>query len=826
VLDFASWLREQYAQRQLANSAAARCLSDVEERELWRLVIDAGDLASDLLDPAAAARAARRARRTVYEYGIPLRALAEEPYEETQAFLDWNRRFDKRCQMLGCVSADTLLSGLSDPIGPIAWIESSVWRPVARQWLSRHGQMLRPVAAAAQSLSRFKAISPSAELAAIGDWARTNLASREGFRAWVCVPNLSRRRAEVIDALDAALAPRRFTLDTDHAIAPYAVAGGTALADYAPVLIALQSLSASAGVVRFARFSALLRAPEFQDSDAQASAAALLDVALRDRAPSEADMDGWLQIADQVAHAEAMTSVTAVQRLRAMRQAMAQLRGHQPFSAWISVWLAALDAGPWALRARWSSVEFQSAERLRELFTALATADAILGPQSHESALRVLQRAARDTPFQVQTGVPAVWVSGQLIDPWLNYDGLWVSGCSDDQWPPPVDPIALLPVRLQREYGVIAAAPESQMNLALDLQMRWQLRAAQCVFSSADSGDGRSNAPSSLLPDSATPLVTMPTPRPHWQMLRENAPLLERFSDQLAPPFSLNERTRGVATLQDQSRCAFRGFARSRLLTMRLEQPVPGFNDRERGHLVHHALEYIWSELQNSHALHALPPDAQRQLLDEASVAALAKVCRNHDPGPRWRLRERARLQSLLGKWLDVERRRAPFAVEALEQKAQVAHFAGLDFRVRIDRIDRLADDARVLIDYKSGTVQQDWRGDRPDNPQLPIYALLHPDALVAVAYGKVNAREPGFVAETERRELFKAKARSSTLEGMANFAALVAVWRTRIESLAAAFAAGHAAVAPTVKACKSCYLHGLCRVPAALEDAQDAYDR
>jgi hypothetical protein len=116
----------------------------------------------------------------------------------------------------------------------------------------------------------------------------------------------------------------------------------------------------------------------------------------------------------------------------------------------------------------------------------------------------VLSRAARDTQFQVQTGVPAIWVSGQLIDPWVNYDGLWISRCSDEHWPPGPSPIALLPVRLQREYGVISAGPETQLNQALDLQRRWLDRATQCVFSYADPGDGRSSAPSPLLPQDAS----------------------------------------------------------------------------------------------------------------------------------------------------------------------------------------------------------------------------------------------------------------------------------------------------------------------------------
>ncbi len=90
----------------------------------------------------------------------------------------------------------------------------------------------------------------------------------------------------------------------------------------------------------------------------------------------------------------------------------------------------------------------------------------------------------------------------------------------------------------------------------------------------------------------------------------------------------------------------------------------------------------------------------------------------------------------------------------------------------------------RVLLDYKTGAATVDWRGERPDNPQLPVYALLSPDALVAVAYAKVNAAESGFVAESERREIFP-RTRRSELEGMATFADLVQVWSRRIERIA-----------------------------------------
>jgi ATP-dependent helicase/nuclease subunit B len=297
------------------------------------------------------------------------------------------------------------------------------------------------------------------------------------------------------------------------------------------------------------------------------------------------------------------------------------------------------------------------------------------------------------------------------------------------------------------------------------------------------------------------------------------------LTDEAAPAFGADERTRGVATLRAQSRCAFRGFAETRLRCERLERPVPGFNERERGELIHHALEHIWSVLRNSAGLHSISPPAQAELLDEGAASALARICRLRDPGPRWRQRERVRMANVLGKWLDVERLREPFEVEQLEQGTQTALHAGVGFAVRIDRVDRLADGGRVLIDYKTGIAAADWRGERPDNPQLPIYALLRPEGLVAVAYGRVNAGDCSFIAEAERPGIFKPGGRKSPLEGMANLAALIDVWSSRIENLAADFASGWAAVAPTLRACKSCRLHGLCRVPAALEEAADPHE-
>jgi probable DNA repair protein len=425
-------------------------------------------------------------------------------------------------------------------------------------------------------------------------------------------------------------------------------------------------------------------------------------------------------------------------------------------------------------------------------------------------------------------------VSSQLSDPWLAYDGIWVTGCDESRWPPPLDPIALIPPVLQRQHGVIAASAEAQLAFATDLQSRWLARATGCVFSCSDPGEGRHVPPSPLLAElgeraparasASSGVVLAEAPStvsapPLWLAQQIEAPALEELIDERAPAVGAEERTHGVATLRAQSQCPFRGFAETRLDAYALEQPLPGFNERERGQILHDALQGIFTEVRDSRSLKDLiaRPEASAARIADHVQRALERQCAKRDPGERWAAREHRRLQGLLERWLELESLRAPFQVEHIEGSGQTALHGGLAYKVRIDRIDRLEDGSRVLIDYKTGWVQPDWRGERPDNPQLPMYALLHRENLVAVAYGRVSAAECRFVAESARADIFP-NVRASRLEGMSSFAEVVAAWERRVESLAAEFARGVAEVAPKDAACRYCRLQGLCRVPSTLD--------
>ena len=212
------------------------------------------------------------------------------------------------------------------------------------------------------------------------------------------------------------------------------------------------------------------------------------------------------------------------------------------------------------------------------------------------TAQRVLRRAARDTAFQAQTGVAAVWVSAQLIDPWLTYDGMWVSGCDDAQWPTPIAPLPLLPMGLtpiRRHPGLRGIATGRGEGIAEPLAIAC---GPLCVQPRRSPRRQRERAQSGAADVRAT------LARRHRRAATALARSVAAEPDggparRVAPPFSpSHERSRGVATLRAQSRCAFRGFAETRLAAQRLEPPVPGFNARERGELTHQALEHVWSE--------------------------------------------------------------------------------------------------------------------------------------------------------------------------------------------------------------------------------------
>jgi hypothetical protein len=178
---------------------------------------------------------------------------------------------------------------------------------------------------------------------------------------------------------------------------------------------------------------------------------------------------------------------------------------------------------------------------------------------------------------------------------------------------------------------------------------------------------------------------------------------------------------------------------------------------------------------------------------------------------------------------LELDLARPPFIVVEAE-RARLHVIAGLPLNLRADRLDRIGGEL-VVIDYKTGKTQSSaWRGARMDAPQLPLYAVLHPDRPTGIAFagiGAAAAKYVGVSSETGLIDGMEPAANFRLTEDRRNgfsWEEITAHWRAWLERLAGDFAAGRAEVDPKLAAgtCRYCHLAALCRVePASLDEAE-----
>jgi ATP-dependent helicase/nuclease subunit B len=278
--------------------------------------------------------------------------------------------------------------------------------------------------------------------------------------------------------------------------------------------------------------------------------------------------------------------------------------------------------------------------------------------------------------------------------------------------------------------------------------------------------------------------------------------------------------TGGTRVLQLQSSCPFRASAELRLGAVPVPEPVPGFDPRERGRLLHRALELAWRQLGDSAELLRLSADgaavealaravaerAVRETLARRLVPADAALVANET------LRIAARVSALLR---DDQQRAQTSGFRAIRlEEWQEFVLAGRALRVRMDRLDQLSDGRLVVIDYKSG-VAEAFRplDERPRQPQLLAYALLAGDAVAGVAAAYLNADEVRWRGAAMPDSTLPLSTRARVAS--APWPELLRHWRHVVERLAGDFAAGEAAVDPLPDACPHCTLAALCRVAA-----------
>jgi probable DNA repair protein len=804
-----AWLANCWQEARYKSPEIPSLLSASQELLLWQELIEQRH--SNLFDVYATARLARRSAQWMAEWHIPSEGDSWNDHQDACQFQQWLKLLKARCLQENWITradlwrlvpqwtAEGVLSSSEvvfigfDAAPPAFERMRQAFRATILQF--RHTAN-HPEAPSILQCSEF-----GQEIEEAARWSRSGFELDPAASIAIFVPNLAEHRSLVERTFRNVFYPsaaRHLTPSPDASVFHLNSAG--LLLDHPLVATALLILDLANPRIDLTAAGAILRSPFIKAAALERDARALADLRLR----STRELDVSLY--------ELEWASKECQQLKPLWSALRRVIQRKPLLEELAVWSKfmgdLLEATGWPGDIELTSQEQEIVEAWGAALSSLAALGMVSPPVSYETAFQHLRRL-------LSSPMPAVgdWFSPvQILDAseatGLAFDRAFLTGLSEENWPPRISLSPLIPLQLQRGCRIPGSTPESYRIFAEN--------STSALFASA--GIIAATYCDRLSPIAA-PHVVSGDHSTRWQgktPLQSFKPVnLECVMDTNAPAFHITENSRGgTSILRAQSACPFRAFAEMRLQAQSPDEACFGFDARERGGFLHKALEIVWQKIETQDKLRSLSPTELSELIQSSLEEAVACHERDSEFHRQASGAERERLAEIIVEWLALERDRLqPFIVQTVEQE-RFFDVAGMRLRLRIDRIDQLPNGNLLLIDYKSGEQsRKKLIGDRPEEPQLLVYAAALGEQVEGIFFGQLKPRDLKAIGHS-REAQFDSK--EAEVHGV-QWDSRVSVWRETVERIGQQFVEGYAAVAPRFGACAYCNIKPLCRIQERL---------
>jgi probable DNA repair protein len=655
-------------------------------------------------------------------------------------------------------------------------------------------------------------------------------------------PDLHERRRELEWHLAEILTPGSGATGKQNK--PWNISIGAPLIRLPMIKIAFDLLKLLKINVDIQDITRVLRSPWLRGAEKERNNRALLEKRLLEKYPrqlklSEAEFrsrelrthDRYHEALPEEEHtAQAWNSPVFNTILKTLLRFRAENRGKKAASAWAEAFDHLLADVGWPLADETGSTSlehdenWQALRAWREALHELASLDAVNAPFGLTTAISQLKQVCREKPFQAKTPSTSIQVLGLYEVNGLRFDHLWVLGMNADTWPSTARPNPFIPGKLQIEASMPRSSPQRELAVAQTITQRLLKTAPDCVFSYPARLEGEDLLPSPLLENLEIEEINA-LPAWHgdtWRKVVSDADK-PRVQTLTMPGKLVHPTARGGSSiLENQALCPFRAFASNRLGAEGLETPADGISAMLHGSLVHSVLEHFWQETISRANLLQLEGAALENRVRK-HVERVTTSDRSLNQRPAFRGVEAGRIQRHVVNYLELEKERGPFEAVGFEQVIHT-RIEGQAIRLVIDRVDRLPSGDEVIIDYKTGTKQpRKWFGERPEDPQLPLYAITAENPPAAVVFGIIREDGCEYKGVVTRTGLIpglppkETKTTSYLVEAGRQMPETIDEWRQVLHRLMADFLAGHAAIDPKngPVTCRDsyCELHSLCRV-------------
>ena len=868
ILPWAVWIIRLWEDFAAQQESVPMLLNTQQQQWIWQQIISESNYSVRLLQPSAAASQAYDALKNARQWQLEI--FPEDLWlnKDAFAFQFWVKTYQQRCEKNGWLDATSLEAALlsitpqcvSQYAAKLCLVGFDELTPIQQSLLQaleeagseiKHSQ--EQYAADRQTeIVRTTFAESRHELKAIAHWIRDHLAQNADTSIGVVVPELENLRSDLENIFDDVLTPSHLFSDEGQGQnqRPYNLSLGRPLADYPVIHAAFAILGMEKKTVELEDLGALLRSPFIKGAETEMIARAQLDAHLREQGEPAV----FLTILQQRLEKDEFWSEHCPQLIASLqkwREVFQSLLRKQSCTEWIESFIALLNAFGWPGERQIQGDEFQTIEAWRKLLDQFASLDSVLGDSgpgmgygkiTYHSALSQLQRLAREQTYQVESDEVPVQVMGLLEAAGMQFDHLWVMGLHEEIWPSTASANPFLPINLQRQKNMPHASAERELEYARRITSRLAASAKKVIFSTPLSEAGRELRPSPLLKQYALQKIQQPE-RKHSEINYAasifTSSKIEHFHDEKAPKIKEAQASGGTGLFKDQAACPFRAFAKHRLGAKSLAEPDIGLSPMERGQLVHNCLQYFWGKISTHKQLVDLTDGALALNINECAAKVIKRFQAQHPftATERFMLIEQGRLQAMMHEWLSLERQRQPFTVIEREQK-HLCTIEGLKIQTRLDRVDQLPDGSLIIIDYKTGKVSlASWMDERPDEPQLPLYAVTGEGNIAAVVFGQIKRGEMKFVglsddpdgdkiSEDDSAALIpdvKTLSRSRYGNRFSDWQALSKFWSQNLTTLAHNFREGYAAVDPhKVNTCNYCDLGTLCRINELTQSANE----